>query len=112
MDTKITEALFTNPATTGLTSKYSDLWRYHCFAVDLDRLMAMEKNPKSAREWRKQMRADHAMDKRLQVAEYLNTIVGTGADREKFKEFVEEYTNAYQARGDFKEDDDALEAVS
>jgi len=109
METKITEDLFATPATTGLTNKYSDLWRYHCFAIDLDRLMAMEKNPKSAMEWRKQMRADHNLDKKLQVAEYLNTIVGTGADREKFKEFVDEYTDAIQARGDFKDQDDSLE---
>ena len=113
MDTVITEELFKKPATTGLKTRVSDHWRYHVQSLQLKRLEKLNEEENYYPE--EPMTEDLAYKKykaanKLQVDDLLLSMVGTGADRARYKELVDKFSETF-AELDY-EREDLVEYVS
>lgn len=89
MDEKITSDLFDTHATTGLTTKYSNLWRYQAFSADFERTQREEYE--SPEEYADKILNEGDMAKRLEVETYLNALIGTGEERANYKKLLQEF---------------------
>ena len=98
IDSVITEELFAKPATTGLKTPMSDYWRYRVQSLQLKRLEMLneEENnyypeePMTEELAFKKYKASHKLD----VDDMLLAMVGTGADRARYKELVNKFSDA------------------
>lgn len=99
----ITADLFAAPATTGLTTKTSDFWRYHTQSLKTRRLqmMANEDNDYYASNALKDSLNMGEMELatkkyqagyKLQTHEFLNSMVATGEDRSQFRSYVDKFS--------------------
>jgi hypothetical protein len=91
---KITANLFRSDATsTGLTNKYSDLWRYQVIAPSLERFrkdsMFMSHIGKDYNQ-PNMKKAEDQTDLKMQITDWVNEMIGTGEDRSKFDFYVSE----------------------
>lgn len=119
MDSKITEELFGDePATTGLKNKYSDFWRTHVRSMAYR--MEVDFNPErypptkavSALEERLLRSQETRFTKRRIVEEFVDDMVSSGEDRERFKEYVDKFYDAFDNNGALDWVDRAQSAVS
>lgn len=113
MEARITEDLFTQPSTTGLTTKFSENWRYHVESLKLKRLSALSEEPADyfARKEENLSPKEQALRKyrsayKLNMHDFLLPLVGTGEDRAKYKELVDKFANVL-----YDQDDDAEELL-
>jgi hypothetical protein len=106
LDEKITEDLFMQPATTGLTTKYSDNWRYHVESMKLKRLCAIANTPSEYYKSSTNLSSpEMALRKyksafKLNVYDFLMPLVGTGEDRGRYKELVNKFSSALSETND------------
>ncbi len=107
VDKMITNELFETQSTTGLTTKHSNHWRYQAFSVDLKR---MEHESQEAREdpvgMRKKLMAEKDLIRRFDTESYLNTVIGSGEEREKFPQLVKEYMDSVFTEENFDDTDE------
>ena len=98
IDSVITEELFAKPATTGLKTPMSDYWRYRVQSLQLKRLEMLNQEesdydpqePMTEELAFKKYKATHKLD----VDDMLLSMVGTGADRARYKELVTKFSDA------------------
>ena len=101
LEEKITEELFdAEAATTGLKTRYSQLWRTHVEShnFQLERLFnpaTYEKTTGSTLEDRFLKMREVEFVKRRMVEDYLQQLVGTGEERENFQELVESFYQTF-----------------
>jgi hypothetical protein len=110
---KITANLFRSDATsTGLTNKYSDLWRYQVIAPSLKRFrkdsMFMSHIGKDYNQ-PDMKKAEDQTELKMQITDWVNEMIGTGEDRSKFDFYVSELLKKAEVgkedQVDFDEDD-------
>ena len=85
-----TELFESKPSSTGLSFGHSKYWQYQVVTNSLFRLNNEEPDEKG---W-----ANRPFDEaanRTMVMDYLNSMVGTGEDREKFEEHVQRVVDQY-----------------
>ena len=108
IDSVITEELFAKPATTGLKTPMSDYWRYRVQSLQLKRLEMLNQEesdynpeePMSEDLAFKKYKATHKLD----VDDMLLSMVGTGADRARYKELVTKFSDALIDLDDNRDD--------
>lgn len=96
MDTKITEELFTKPCTTGVVTKSSEFWRTYARCTNINRLLfGVLPNLKDEDTINdvilERTQAERATKE--DIMDTLNSMIGTGEDREKFEELVEDFSS-------------------
>ena len=95
MDTKITEELFNKPCTTGVVTKSSEFWRNYARCTNINRLLfGVLPNMKDEDTINdvilERTQAERATKEDIMGT--LNSMIGTGEDREKFDELVEDFS--------------------
>ena len=95
IDDMITADLFDQPATTGIVTRYSDHWRNIVIPYRLDYMFHPEFSAKygngpGSKQEEKEMEDS---DARMGVKTMLNEMIGTGHDRQHYKEIVEKFVN-------------------
>lgn len=96
MDDKITEELFNKPCTTGVVTKSSEFWRNYARCTNINRLLfGVLPNMKDEDTINdvilERTQAERATKEDIMGT--LNSMIGTGADREKFDELVEDFSS-------------------
>lgn len=110
-DARINESLFEAPATTGLATMTSEYWRHMAVPFNLSVLFNA---PFQARygptDASPEARYAEAMStKRLEVREMMNTMIGSGADRQHYKEIVDHFVELYAENDALLESSDYLD---
>jgi len=95
MDSKITEELFNKPCTTGVVTKSSEFWRNYARCTNINRLLfGVLPNMKDEDTINdvilERTQAERATKEDIMGT--LNSMIGTGEDREKFDELVEDFS--------------------
>jgi hypothetical protein len=95
IENKINLSLFETPATTGLTTRYSDFWRYSAYTTDLDRMRKNEEDRERFGDDMKTRRieidGERELVKRIEMIQFLDQSVSSGAERANFKNLVNEF---------------------
>lgn len=93
LDTKITTDLFKTPATTGLLNRYSEFWRYSAYTTDIDRMLKKEESQEKGDYYANEiiLAGDAEMGKRIEMIDFLDQSVSSGAERANFKNLVDEF---------------------
>jgi len=105
MDQRITEALFSEVATTGLVTPQSRLWKHQVltFPWGADRSPHEESELVAADspvDVRKQRRAEAVSGVRLMLKDMLEEIVDSGEQRENLEKYIEEMERVIPASDD------------
>lgn len=99
IDLLINDALFRDdkPTTTGIQTSTSEHWRHMCVPFNLDVLFnASFQDRYGPSDASPESRYLEAMsNKRLQVRDMVESMIGTGHDRTHFKEIVDKYVELY-----------------
>ena len=92
IESKIVPALFEKPSSTGLSSKYSEYWRWHVSSLDLQRIFSMNNDNENSNELLKRLeqRAQLKASTTMELEDFFNSMVSTGNEREKYKETISE----------------------
>lgn len=95
MDSKITEELFNKPCTTGVVNKSSEFWRNYARCTNINRLLFgvlphMKDEDTINDVILERTQAERATKEDIMGT--LNSMIGTGEDREKFDELVEDFS--------------------
>ncbi len=110
IENKINLSLFETPATTGLSNRYSDYWRYSAFTTDLDRMKKDEDERErygfDAKAREIEIGGEREMVKRVEMMQFLDQSVSSGAERANFKNLVNEFLD-HLKRMDGHEEDEA-----
>lgn len=114
VDSKITLDLFDAPSTTGLRVNDSEHWRYATHTMSIERLMHMQN---SESHMTGSTSLTELLDKKQQrnsarhlvVQEFLDPMIGTGADRARYKELMKKFQTKFQENNSFEEMDDELD---
>jgi len=106
LDEKVTADLFGKfPATTGIVTPHSNHWRYEVFTPKVQRLLSTsfreEFETMSKSRIKAKMVGQSRVTKRMLTEEFLNDMIGTGEDRDKFQELVKAAAAEYDKRGAF-----------
>ena len=101
MNDLITPALFEGPTSTGLLTKDSDLWRWQLHSLKLDRLAQNDLQSTtdfggSSLAERLQFRGQIRSTRKLMVQDFLEPMIESGADREKYEELVDHFTTKFE----------------
>ena len=97
----ITPSLFEGPASTGLLMSDSELWRWHLHSLKLDRLAQPDLHSStdfggSSLAERLQFRGQIRSTRKIMVQDFLEPLIESGADREKYDELVERFTTKFE----------------
>lgn len=103
---RITADLFGKfPATTGIVTPHSNHWRYEVFTPKVQRLLSPSFREEFEMMTHSRIKAKMAgqsrVTKRMLTEEFLNDMIGTGEDRDKFQELVKAAAEEYDKRGAF-----------
>ena len=92
IESKIVPALFEKPTSTGLSSKYSEYWRWHVSSLDLKRIFSINNDSENGNELLKRLeqRAQLKASTTMELEDFFNSMVSTGSEREKYKETISE----------------------
>lgn len=113
LEQKITPELFMKPATTGLVMRHSHLWKYHCLNDSYGRILTGDDDDDYLMASRKLNEIGHKKLKRtMDVAEYLNDMIATGEEREKYEETMKLFIKRLDVYKHWENDDKAIEWVS
>ena len=113
VDLLINESLFDKdvPATTGLHTRTSDNWRHFAVPFNLEVMFNApfqdRYGPANASPEDRYLEAMGS--KRLQVRELLDSMIGTGADRQHYKEIVDKFVQLYTDNDALLESNDFLD---
>jgi hypothetical protein len=96
MDSKITEELFDKPCTTGVVTKSSEFWRNYARCTNINRLLfgvlpEMKDEDTINDVILERTQAERATKEDIMGT--LNSMIGTGEDREKFDELVDDFSS-------------------
>lgn len=91
LELKITPGLFEQPSSTGLTTKWSDMWRYEVMVPSLHRLRTDEYFQELWEERQEEYGEEVPSEasKKLKAVKFLNDMVGTAEERSKFEEMTQ-----------------------
>ena len=108
IDSRITEDLFSKEAgSTGYVTKYSNLWKYQVFTPKLKRLLSDDFQEKlqnsTAMMDRLKAKGQYRIAKRVVVEDFLDQIIGTGAERANFKGLVSDISSSFEKLEGFDE---------
>lgn len=95
MHEKITEELFNKPCTTGVVTKVSEYWGTCALLTNPNRILFGERLEMKGEERVKAIQLRRQLGSRVSkenVKAVLNTMIGTGEDREKFEELVDDFS--------------------
>jgi hypothetical protein len=93
LDSKICPALFEIPATTGLSTRYSELWRWQLLTTQTKREMSPELKSQfgaSSLKERLNLRAQARSQRHLILHDMIKPMVGSGEERARYGELVDE----------------------
>lgn len=100
MNNKITAALFDKPATTGLLTRDSELWRWHLHSMKLDRLMNNSETSSdfagSSLAERLEFRGQVRSARKIMVQDFLEPMIESGSDRAEYDELVDKFTSKFE----------------
>jgi hypothetical protein len=101
MDSKITTALFEKPASTGLLTRESELWRWQLHSMKIDRLMNHSAETSSdfagsSLAERLEFRGQIRSARKIMVQDFLEPMIESGADRQGYDELVEKFTSKFE----------------
>lgn len=102
MDELITEELFNAPCTTGIVTKSSEFWRNYARCTNIKRLVfGVVPNMKDEDTINdiilERTQAERATKE--DIMDTLNSMIGTGEDREKFEELVDDFSSFTKSIG-------------
>mmetsp|Transcript_34614 Transcript_34614/g.32975 ORF Transcript_34614/g.32975 Transcript_34614/m.32975 type:complete len:307 (-) Transcript_34614:113-1033(-) len=109
---KVTDNLFEQPTTTGLVTRSSNLYRFQVIPMSMQRMMSNHGGSDSTENGLKERleeKGQLATAKKLMVAEFLETMIGTGAERNKYEEYVESFSKMYDEEGVFDGENNELQ---
>lgn len=98
---KITEDLFKKPCTTGVVDKSSEMWRHYIKPFSLNRVLQQiwedpDEGDNDSLKTRLEKRAHKTTMRQDGVRHLINGMIGTGHDRERYSEFVEEFSSWHE----------------
>lgn len=100
MNSKITPALFEKPATTGLLTNDSELWRWHLHSLKLDRLKNNSETTSdfagSSLAERLEFRGQVRSARKIMVQDFLEPMIESGSDRAEYDEIVDKFTSKFE----------------
>ena len=99
IDQKITPALFETPATTGLSTRHSQNFKWNIYKSDLKRFMAPELQDEMSLNSisdRLNLRAEMRSHKKLIVRDFLEPMVSRGSDRERLNPLIDNITKSLE----------------
>lgn len=100
MNSKITAALFEKPATSGLLTRDSELWRWHLHSMKLDRLMNNSETSSdfagSSLAERLEFRGQVRSARKIMVQDFLEPMIESGSERAEYDELVDRFTTKFE----------------
>ena len=96
MDTKITEELFSKPCTTGVVNKSSEFWRHYARCTNMNRLLFGVLPNMKDEDTINDVILERTQGERAtkeDIMGTLNSMIGTGEDRERFDELVDDFSS-------------------
>jgi hypothetical protein len=97
LETQITEDLFDTPSTTGIRFKDSEYWRYSVNTLKLKRFTAIQDQYSdmsgTSLADRVEYLAELRSNRKLIIQDFLDPMIGTGDERSKYQEILDNMTD-------------------
>eukprot|EP01038_Epipyxis_sp_PR26KG_P008939 gene8939-12054_t len=94
IDEKINAALFATPSTTGIVTRYSQHYKYFCRTTSLKKILEDARLDRPIQhnsfDAKNNLLGQVNFQKRMLAEEFLNGVIGSGSDRQKYKELLKE----------------------